>query len=172
MQQEMDAVERNQTWELADLPAGHRAITLKWVYKLKKDEAEVVIKHKACLVARGIVQQEGVDFDNAFAPVARMESVRLLTLAAQEGWHVHHMDVNSTFLNGDLKEVYSTGRRDSSSPTRRTRFSACARPSTACGRRHELRMPSWTPLSSKWGSSRVLTRLLSTGRARVAMPCW
>jgi hypothetical protein len=60
MQQEMDAVERNQTWELADLPAGHRVITLKWVYKLKKDDARVVIKHKARLVARGFVQQRGL----------------------------------------------------------------------------------------------------------------
>jgi hypothetical protein len=51
----MDAVERNRTWELADLPTGHRAITLKWVYKLKKDEAKVVIKHKACLVVRGFI---------------------------------------------------------------------------------------------------------------------
>ena len=82
MQQEMDAVERNRTWELADLPAGHRAITLKWVYKLKKDEARAVIKHKARLVAHGFIQQEGVDFDDAFTPVVRMESVRLLTLAA------------------------------------------------------------------------------------------
>jgi hypothetical protein len=56
MQQEMDVVERNRTWELADLPAGHHAITLKWVYELKKDEAGVVIKHKARLVARGFVQ--------------------------------------------------------------------------------------------------------------------
>ena len=55
-------------------------------------------------MARGFVQQEGVDFDDAFAPVARMESVRLLALAAQEGWRVHHMDVKSAFLNGDLKE--------------------------------------------------------------------
>lgn len=54
----------------ADLPAGHRAITLKWVYKLKKDEAGAVIKHKARLVARGFIQQEGVDFDDTFAPVA------------------------------------------------------------------------------------------------------
>ena len=101
----MDAVEWNRTWEMADLPAGHRAITLKWVYKLKKDETGAVIKHKARLVARGFVQQEGVDFDDAFAPVARMESVRLLlALAAQEGWRVHHMDVKSAFLNGDLKE--------------------------------------------------------------------
>ena len=86
------------------LPDGHRPITLKWVFKLKKDELGAVIKHKARLVARGFVQQEGIDYDDTFAPVARMESVRVLTLAAQEGWQVHHMDVKSAFLNGDLKE--------------------------------------------------------------------
>ena len=105
MKQELQAVEKNKTWELVDLPAGHRPISLKWVFKLKKDEKGVVTKHKARLVARGFVQQEGIDFDDAFAPVARMESVRvLLALAAQEGWKVHHMDVKSAFLNGDLKE--------------------------------------------------------------------
>jgi hypothetical protein len=56
MQQEMNAVERNRTWELVDLPAGHRAITLKWVFNLKKDEAGAVIKHKAHLIARGFIQ--------------------------------------------------------------------------------------------------------------------
>jgi hypothetical protein len=75
------------------------------VFKLKKDEKGLVTKHKARLVAQGFVQQEGIDYDDAFAPVARMESVRvLLTLVAQEGWKVHHMDVKSAFLNGDLKE--------------------------------------------------------------------
>ena len=105
MEQELKAVEQNRTWELVPLHAGHRPITLKWVFKLKKDEQGVVTKHKARLVARGFVQQEGVDYDDAFAPVARMESVRvLLALAAQEGWRVHHMDVKSALLNGDLKE--------------------------------------------------------------------
>ncbi|WVZ63766.1 LOW QUALITY PROTEIN: hypothetical protein U9M48_013373 [Paspalum notatum var. saurae] len=84
MQSEMDAVETNRTWELADLPRGHRAITLKWVFKLKRDEAGAIIKHKARLVARGFVQQEGIDFDDAFAPVARMESVRLLLAPAAQ----------------------------------------------------------------------------------------
>jgi hypothetical protein len=105
MKAEMDAVEKNRTWELADLPCGHRVITLKWVFKLKRDEVGAIIKHKARLVARGFLQREGIDFDDAFAPIARMESVRLLlALAAQEGWRVHHMDVKSAFLNGDLKE--------------------------------------------------------------------
>jgi hypothetical protein len=56
MQEEIDFVKRNQTWELADLPQGHRAITLKWVYKLKRNEAGDIVKHKAMLVTHGFVQ--------------------------------------------------------------------------------------------------------------------
>jgi hypothetical protein len=75
------------------------------VFKLKRDEAGAIVKHKAHLVARGFVQRKDIVFDDTFTPVARMESVRLLfALAAQEGWRVHHMDVKSVFLNGDLKE--------------------------------------------------------------------
>jgi hypothetical protein len=105
MQSEMDAVEKNCTWELADLPRGHSAITLKWVFKMKRDEVGAIVKHKARLVARSFVQWEGINFDDTFALVARMKSVRLFfALAAQEVWRVHHMDVKSVFLNGDLKE--------------------------------------------------------------------
>jgi hypothetical protein len=75
-------LEQNHTWELVGLLGGHRPITLKWVYKLKKDKSNAVIKHKARLVARDFVQQEGIDFDDAFALVARMESVCVLALAA------------------------------------------------------------------------------------------
>jgi hypothetical protein len=97
MKQELQAVEKNKTWE----------VTLKWVFNLKKDEKGEVTKHKAQLVARGFVQQEGIDYDDAFALVACMESVRVfLALVAQEGWRVHHMDMKSVFLNDDLKEVY------------------------------------------------------------------
>jgi hypothetical protein len=89
MKAEMDTVEKNRIWELTGLPRGHCAITLKWVFKLKRDEVSAIIKHKARLVARGFLQREGIDFDDAFAPVARMESVRLLlALAAKEGWCV------------------------------------------------------------------------------------
>jgi hypothetical protein len=104
MQSEVDAVEKNCTWELADLPRGHRAFTLKWVFKLKRDEVGAIVKHKAHLMARGFMQREGIDFDDTFAPVTRMEFVRLLfKLAAQKGWRVHHMDVKLAFLNNDLK---------------------------------------------------------------------
>jgi hypothetical protein len=78
------------------------------VFKLKMDEIGAIIKRKTRLVARGFLQREEINFDDAFAPVARMESVRLLlALVAQEGWRVHHMDIKSAFLNSDLKdEVY------------------------------------------------------------------
>jgi len=60
----MDVIKNNHTWELVDLPHGHRVITLKWVFKLKRDEVGAIVKHKARLVARGFVQQERVDFDD------------------------------------------------------------------------------------------------------------
>jgi transposase InsO family protein len=106
MKEEISSIEENDTWKLVDLPPNHKPIGLKWVYKLKKNAEGVIVKHKARLVAKGYVQQAGIDFDEVFAPVARLDSVRLLlALAAQEGWKVHHMDVKSAFLNGDLKEV-------------------------------------------------------------------
>jgi hypothetical protein len=82
---------------------------LKWVFKLKHDEQGRVLKHKARLVAKGYVQRQGVDFEEVFAPIARMESVRVMfVVAAHHGWIVHHMDMKSAFLNGDLaEEVYA-----------------------------------------------------------------
>lgn len=105
MLDEMTSIEANGTWELVEPPPGTRAIGLKWVYKAKKDVAGIISKYKARLVAKGYVQKQGIDFDEVFAPVARLESVRLLIAhAANEGWFVHHMDVKSAFLNGDLQE--------------------------------------------------------------------
>ena len=105
MRAEMQAIEENRTWDVSDLPKGHKAIGLKWVFKLKKDPDGKIVKHKARLVAKGYAQVQGVDFDEVFVPVARIETVRvLLALAARGGWEVHHMDVKSAFLNGDLAE--------------------------------------------------------------------
>jgi hypothetical protein len=85
---------------------GCRPIGLKWVYKVKRDEHSAIIKYKAWLVAHGFVQREGIDFEEVFASVVCMESVRLLlVLAAAKDWCVHHLDVKSAFLNGDLVEV-------------------------------------------------------------------
>jgi hypothetical protein len=105
MLDEMTAIEANSTWELVDPPPRTRPIGLKWVYKAKKDAAGLISKYKARLVAKGYVQRQGINFDEVFAPVARLESVRLLLAhAANEGWAVHHMDVKSAFLNGELQE--------------------------------------------------------------------
>lgn len=94
MDREIESIEKNRTWSFAPLPAGCKAIGLKWVFKLKKNSEGEVIKHKARLVAKGYVQQHGVDFEVVFAPVARLDTVRLiLAIAANRGWLVHHLDV-------------------------------------------------------------------------------
>jgi hypothetical protein len=105
MMEEMNSIKDNRTWELVDLPRGHKPIGLKWVFKVKRDEHGAVIKHKVRLVAKGYVQKQGINFKEVFTPVARIKSVRLLlALATNESWPVHHMDVKSTFLNGELEE--------------------------------------------------------------------
>ncbi|WCJ34767.1 Retrovirus-related Pol polyprotein from transposon TNT 1-94 [Euphorbia peplus] len=105
MQSEIDSIEKNKTWVLTDLPKGHKAIDLKWVFKIKKDTSGEIIKHKARIVAKGYVQKHGIDYEEVFAPVTRLETVRLLlALAAKNDWEVHHLDVKSAFLNGELQE--------------------------------------------------------------------
>ena len=76
---------------------------MKWVYKVKRDKNGSIIKYKARLVAKGYVQCPNIDFEEVFSPVARLELVRLLlAIAAHYGWGVHHMDIKSAFLNGEL----------------------------------------------------------------------
>jgi hypothetical protein len=78
---------------------------LKWVYKLKWNAEGEIVNHKARLVAKGYVQRQGIDFEEVFAPVARLDTVRLiLAMAANWGWEVHHLDIKTTFLNGELVE--------------------------------------------------------------------
>ena len=91
--------------------AGHRAIELKWVFKLKRNEDGEVVKHKARLVAKGYVRKQGVDFAEVFAPVARLKSVHLLlAIVVHHSWEVRHMDVKSAFLNRELKEIVYVGK--------------------------------------------------------------
>lgn len=88
------------------MPAGHTTIDLKWVYKVKRDTNGEILKHKARLVAKGYVQKFGIDFEEAFALVTRLEIVRLLLApAANNEWEVHHLDIKSAFPNGKLYEV-------------------------------------------------------------------
>jgi hypothetical protein len=73
------------------------------VFRVKRDEHGAISKHKARLVVKGYAQRHGIDYNEVFTPVARLDSVRLLiALTMHEGWEMHHMDIKSTFLNGDL----------------------------------------------------------------------
>jgi hypothetical protein len=105
MEDEMAATEENKTWTLCELPQGRRAIGLKWVFKVKRDEVGPVVKNKARLVVKGYAQRKGTEYDEVFSPVARLDTVRLLiALVADRGWEMHHLDVESALLNDDLHE--------------------------------------------------------------------
>lgn len=107
MDEEIDSIERNHTWELMDLPEGKDCIGVKWVYKTKFNAEGEIDKHKARLVAKGYAQQHGIDYTETFAPVARLDTVKLvLAIVAQNNWNVFQMDDKTTFLNGFLEEVY------------------------------------------------------------------
>ncbi|GKA84219.1 zinc finger, CCHC-type containing protein [Tanacetum coccineum] len=100
MDSEMALIEKNNTWKLVDPPKNRKPIGLKWVYKVKRDPTGKIVKYKARIVAKGYVQRHGIDYEEVFAPVARIETVRLiLALARSYGWWVHHLDVKSAFLN-------------------------------------------------------------------------
>eukprot|EP00253_Pinus_taeda_P030339 PITA_30339 len=108
MDEEMNAIERNKTWDLVELPKGKEIIGVKWVYKTKCNAEGNIERHKARLVVKGYKQQYGRDYEETFAPVARMETVRaVLSIEAHNKWKVYQMDVKSAFLNGVLmEEVY------------------------------------------------------------------
>ncbi|GJV59313.1 putative ribonuclease H-like domain-containing protein [Tanacetum coccineum] len=94
-----------EVWTLMDLPNGKRAIGTKWVYRNKKDERGIMIKNKARLVAQGYTQEEGIDYDEVFAPVARIKAIRLfLSYASFKDFVVYQMDVKNAFLYGKIEE--------------------------------------------------------------------
>nr|GFA69324.1 copia protein [Tanacetum cinerariifolium] len=105
MQEELLQFKMQKVWILVDLPHEKRAIGTKWVYRNKKDESGIVVRNKARLVAQGHTQEEGVDYKEVFAPVARIEAIRLfLAYASFIGFMVYQMDVKSAFLYGTIKE--------------------------------------------------------------------
>ena len=108
MQEELNQFEKNKVWELVPPPEDKSVIETKWVFRNKMDEDGVVVRNKARLVAKGYSQQEGIDYDETFAPVARLEAIRIfLAFAAHSNFKVYQMDVKSAFLNGELaEEVY------------------------------------------------------------------
>ncbi|GJR99331.1 retrovirus-related pol polyprotein from transposon TNT 1-94 [Tanacetum coccineum] len=103
MQDEIHKFDRLQVWELVPQPDCVMIIALKWIYKVKLDEYGDVLKNKARLVAKGYRQEEGIDFEESFAPVARIEAI-FIANAASKNMTIYQMDVKTAFLNGELKE--------------------------------------------------------------------
>ena len=105
MTKEYSALTEHGTWELVDLPSGANLVGCKWVYKTKRKADGEIDRYKARLVAQGYSQEEGIDYNEVFAPVAKYKSIRtVLAIANQLDLEVHQMDVVSAFLNGDLDE--------------------------------------------------------------------
>nr|GEV69370.1 retrovirus-related Pol polyprotein from transposon TNT 1-94 [Tanacetum cinerariifolium] len=113
MQEELNEFECLEVWELVPRPDKVMIITLKWIYKVKLDELGGILKNKARLVARGYRQEEGINFEESFAPVARLEAIRIfLAFAAHMNMVINQMDVKTAFLNGNLREEVYVSQPD------------------------------------------------------------
>ena len=103
MDEEVDALENNDTWRLTPLLEGKKAIECKWVYKIKHNEDGSISMYKAHLVAKGYAQTYGIDIEETFSPIAKMATVRVvIAMAAAKIWDLNQMDVKNAFLNGEL----------------------------------------------------------------------
>ena len=107
MHEELNNLKHNKVWNLVEKPKDCRNIIgTKWIFKNKQDEHGIVVRNKARLVAQGYSQVDGIDFGETYAPVARLESIRiLLAYASHHNFKLQQMDVKSAFLNGPLKEL-------------------------------------------------------------------
>ncbi|KAK8924049.1 hypothetical protein KSP39_PZI019433 [Platanthera zijinensis] len=107
MVEEMAALEKNNTWDLTTLPHGKKTVGCKWVFAVKQNSKGIVERFKARLVVSGYTQTLGIDYQETFAPMAKMNSIRvLLSCAACKGWNLIQLDVKNVFLHGNLEEVY------------------------------------------------------------------
>ena len=105
MQNELNEFERNKVWDLVERPPDRTIIGTRWVFRNKLNEDGDIIRNKARLVAQGYNQEEGIDYDETFAPVARLESIRImLAFASYMNIKLYQMDVKCAFLNGYLQE--------------------------------------------------------------------
>ena len=105
MQEELNEFERNKVWTLVPRPKNRSVVGTKWVFRNKTDSDGIITRNKARLVAKGYSQREGIDYDETFAPVARLEAIRIfLAYTAHKKFKVFQMDVKSVFLNGELEE--------------------------------------------------------------------
>ncbi|KAH9670456.1 hypothetical protein KPL70_016992 [Citrus sinensis] len=105
MQEEIEALHKNKTWELVPLPRGRKAIGNKWIYKVKRDGNDQVERYRARLVVKGYAQKEGIDFNEIFSPVVRLTTVRIvLAMCAIFDLHLEQLDLETAFLHGELEE--------------------------------------------------------------------
>jgi Reverse transcriptase (RNA-dependent DNA polymerase) len=110
MEEELEALEKNKTWKIMKLPSDKRSVGCKWVYKIKYNSDEIVERYKARLIAKDYTQTYGVDYQETFAPVAKMNTVRiLLSIVINQSWTLYQLDVKNIFIQGTLEEeVYMT----------------------------------------------------------------
>jgi transposase InsO family protein len=110
MREEMESLDKNQTWELVKRPKGRKIVTCKWIFKKKEENSGEGVRYKARLVARGFTQKEGVDYNEIFSPVVRHTSIRvLLAMVAQQDLELEQLDVKTAFLHGILEDdIYMT----------------------------------------------------------------
>ena len=121
MRSEMSSLHDNQTWELVPRPSGKNVVKSKWLFKIKRNADGSISRYKARLVAQGYSQEQGIDYQEVFSPVARAATIRsLLAVANIHDLEIHQMDVTTAFLNGDLDyEIFMAqpkGFVDSSKP--------------------------------------------------------
>jgi hypothetical protein len=103
MQEEYDSLLENQTWDLVPLPPGRKLAKCQWVYRTKRETNGQVSKYKEILVTKGFQQIDGIDYDDTFVHIAKMDSIRLvLAIATAKGWEFHYVDVKNDFLHGDI----------------------------------------------------------------------
>jgi hypothetical protein len=108
MHEEIQALRANRTWTLVPFKTSMNVVGSRWVYKIKRRSDGSIERYKACLVARGFTQQEGIDYSETFCPVIKQATVRLVfSIVVSCGWKIHQLDIHNAFLNGVLdEEVY------------------------------------------------------------------
>ncbi|MCO5558469.1 hypothetical protein L7F22_012053 [Adiantum nelumboides] len=103
MNEKMDALYGNETWVLVPSPKSKKPIECRWVYKVKHNSDGSLSKYKARLIAKGYAQTYGIDYEDMFSPIAKMETIRVIVAVAEaKGCILHQMDVKNAFLHGDL----------------------------------------------------------------------
>ena len=108
MSDEISALNKNRTWEISELPPGKKPVGCKWLFTIKHKADGSIERLKARLVAKGFTQSYGIDYQETFDPVDKLNTIRvLLSLAANKDWPLHQLDIKNAFLNGDLEKKYT-----------------------------------------------------------------